>query len=99
MFFLESSEKYFEKKEEEELEEAQAINPEKLAYILIGVSIFLNIIDITLDVVFSIFWGFSFTITLRQRPKGLTHMQRGMTCQRERIRVTPLGFCLRVIVN
>ena len=71
MFFLESSEKYFEKREEEELEEAQAINPEKLAYILIGVSIFLNIIDITLDVVFSIFWGFSFTITLRQRPKGL----------------------------
>ena len=42
MFFLESSEKYFEKKEEEELEEAQAINPEKLAYILIGVSTFLE---------------------------------------------------------
>ena len=46
----------------------------------------------------------SFTITLRQKPKEVTS-SRHRTRQRERepdlrrLRVTPLGFCLRVIVN
>ena len=42
-------------------------------------------------------WGFSFTITLRQKP--VTRMPRWMTRQRESTRITPLGLCLRVIVN
>ena len=36
--------------------------------------------------------GFSFTITLRKKPKGVTRMVS--VCNS-----TPLGFCLRVIVN
>ena len=55
--------------------------------------------DRTHDVVFSRFRGFSFTITLRKKPKGVTHMPRCITRQRESMCVTPLGFCLRVIVN
>ena len=34
----------------------------------------INITDRTLDVVFSRFRGFSFTKTLRQKPKGITRM-------------------------
>ena len=54
----------------------------------------IRITDKTLDVVFSRFRGFSFTITLRQKSKGVKYahalslclvIQRGM-------RVTPLGF-------
>ena len=61
----------------------------------------INNTDKTLDVVFSIlWWGFSFIITLRQRPKGVTRVPRWITRQRESmLRVTALGFCLRVIVN
>ena len=47
-----------------------------------------NNTDITLDVVFSRFRGFSF----KKNPEA--EAQR-----RESIRVTPLGFCLRVTVN
>ena len=62
---------------------------------------FNNNTDRTLDVVFSRFRGFSFTITLRQRLKGVTRM-RGRTgsfclviqCS---MRVTPFGFSLRVL--
>ena len=57
-----------------------------------------NNTDRTLDVVFSRFRGFSFTITLRQKPKWVRRrlsfclvIQRGM-------RVAPLG-CFRIIVN
>ena len=42
---------------------------------------------------------FSITMTLRQNSKGVTRMLRWMTRQKESMRVTPLGFCLRVIVN
>ena len=55
-----------------------------------------------LDVVFLRFRGFSFTIALRQKPKGVPRRQRMLSlclviqcC----LRGTPLGFCLRVIVN
>ena len=50
----------------------------------------------TLDVVFSRFNCFSFTITLRQKPKEVT---RVLSCNSRSMRVTPLGFCLRIIVN
>ena len=58
--------------------------------------------DKTIDVVFSGFRGFSFTITLRQKPKGVQRRQRWITRQRESMRClrgTPLGLCLRVNVN
>ena len=48
------------------------------------------------------FRGFSFTITLRQKPKEVPHRKRWIIRQRESMRClrrTPLGFCLRVIVN
>ena len=41
---------------------------------------------------------FSFTITLRQKLKGVTRMLSLLVIQRC-IRVTPLGFYIRVIVN
>ena len=41
---------------------------------------------------------FSFTITLRQKLKGVTRMPSLLVIQRC-IRVTPLGFYIRVIVN
>jgi len=40
-----------------------------------------------------------FTITLRQKPKGVTSILRRIKRQRESMRVIPLGYCLRVIVN
>ena len=54
----------------------------------------LDLISPGLDVVFSRFRGFSFTITQRSYNwlSFCPLIQRGM-------RVTPLGFCLRVIVN
>ena len=57
------------------------------------------LVDRTIDVVFSRFRVFSFTITLRKKPKGVTRRQRWITRQRESMRVTPLSFCLKVIVN
>ena len=53
--------------------------------------------DRTLDVVFSRFRGFSFTITMRQKPKGVTRIP----CQDREIACLcpPKGFCLRVIVK
>ena len=56
-----------------------------------------NNTDRTLDVVFSRF--FLSTITLRQKPKGVTHMLSLCLVMQRGMRVTPLGFCLRVIVN
>ena len=44
-----------------------------------------NNIDKTLDVVFSRFRGFSFTITLRQKPKKVMRMPRWIKRQRERM--------------
>ena len=41
--------------------------------------------------------GFSFTITPRQKPIEVTHMPHLITRQRESMRVTPSGFCLRVV--
>ena len=55
--------------------------------------------DRTLDVVFSRFRGFSFTITLRQKPKGVTRMLSLCLVIQCDMHVTPLGVCLRVIVN
>ena len=55
--------------------------------------------DWTLDVVFSRFRGFSFTITLRQKPKGVPRMLSLFLVIRRCLRGTPLGFFLRVIVN
>ena len=53
--------------------------------------------DRTLDVVFSRFKVFSFTVILRQKPNGVTRRQRWITKKGESMRVTPFG--LRVIVN
>ena len=58
-----------------------------------------NNTDKILDVVFSRFRGFSFTKTLRQRPKGVTHMLSLCLVIQRCLRGTPLGFCHRVIVN
>ena len=68
-----------------------------------------KITERTLDVVFSRFISISYTITLRQNPKGVTRSRirtdslQNQKTERElvlrRLRVTPLGFCLRVIVN
>jgi len=47
-------------------------------------------------------YGFLFTITLRQKPKGVLRRQRRITRQRESMRCllgTPLGICLKLIVN
>ena len=52
-------------------------------------------IKIKLDVVFLRFMGFSITITLRQKLKGVTRMLRWITRQRRE----SMRFCLRVIVN
>ena len=63
----------------------------------------IKITDNTLDADFSRFGWDSFTITLRQKPRGVSRSRRRITRQREpvlrRLRETPLGFCLRVIVN
>ena len=40
----------------------------------------INITDGTLDVVFSRFRGFSFTISLRQKPKGVTRSMLSLSC-------------------
>ena len=48
---------------------------------------------------FSKFRGFSFTITLRQKPKGVMRMQSLFLVIQRLMRVTHLGFCLRVIVK
>ena len=55
--------------------------------------------DRTQDVAFSRFRVFSFTITLRQKPKGVTHMLSLCLLIQRSITVTPFGFYLRVIVN
>ena len=59
----------------------------------------INNTDRKIDVVFSRLNGFSFTIILRQKPEGVPRRQRWITRQRESMRVTLLGLCLRVIVN
>jgi len=45
------------------------------------------------------FGVFSFTITLRQKPKGVTRMLSVCIVILLGVRVTPLAFCLKVIVN
>ena len=59
--------------------------------------------DRTLDVAFSRFEWNSFTITLRQNPRGVSRSRRRITTQRKpvlrRLRENPLGCCLWVIVN
>ena len=40
----------------------------------------INNTDGTLDVVFSRFRGFSFTISLRQKPKGVTRSMLSLSC-------------------
>ena len=65
----------------------------------------IKITERTLDVVFSIFMCVSFTITLKQKPKGVTLSQRRTGSlsidlqDRQRACSTPLGFCIRVSVN
>ena len=53
----------------------------------------------TLDVVFSRFRGFLFTISLRQKSKGVTRILSPCLVIQRSMRATPLGFCLRVIVD
>ena len=55
----------------------------------------MTITDRTLDVVFSRFRVFSFSINLRQKPKEVTRMR----CRTGSFSRTPFGFYLRVIVN
>ena len=61
----------------------------------------IKITDNTLDADFSRFGWDSFTITLRQKPRGVSRSRRRITRQREpvlhRLRPTSLGFCFRVI--
>ena len=64
----------------------------KFAKSLMQISQINNNTDRTLDVFFSRFRGFSFTIILRQMPKGMPRL-----IARKRMRVTPFGFCLRVM--
>ena len=45
------------------------------------------------------FRGFSFTIILRQNPKGVKCMHFLCLVIQRSMHVTPLGFCLGVIVN
>ena len=63
----------------------------------------IKITDRTLNVVFLRFRGFSFTITQRQYPKGVRRSRRrtDSLCLviLRRLRVTPFGFYLKVIVN
>ena len=62
----------------------------------------IKITDRALDVVFSRFRGLSFTLTLRQKPKGVPRKQRRITIQRESMHWlcgTPLCLHLKVIVN
>ena len=70
-----------------------------------------KITDSTLDVVFSRFRSISFTITLREKPNGVTRIiwvkqALSLSCnstEREpvlrQLRVNPVGFCFKVIVN
>jgi len=57
----------------------------------------IKITNRTLDVVFSRFGWNSFTITLKQKPRRVLR-SLCLVIQR-RLRETPLGFCLRVILN
>ena len=57
----------------------------------------IKITDTTLDVVISGFGCNSFTFTLRQKPRGVSRRQREPVLRR--LRETPLGVCLRVIMN
>ena len=57
----------------------------------------INNTDITLDVVFSRFMGFSFRITMRLH--GVKRMRSLCPVIQRGLRGTPLGFCLIVIVN
>ena len=52
-----------------------------------------------LDVVFSRIRSFSFQKNLRQKPKGVTHKLSLCLVIQRSMRVTPLGFCLRTILN
>ena len=55
--------------------------------------------DNTLDVVFARFRGFSFTITLRQKPKEVMRMLFLCLVIQHSMCVTSSGLCPRVIVN
>ena len=55
--------------------------------------------DRTLDVFFSRFRGFSFILTIRQRPKVVTRMHSLCLVIQRCLRGTPLGFCLRASVK
>ena len=55
--------------------------------------------DNTLDVVFARFRGFSFTITLRQKPKEVMRMLFLCLVIQHSMCVTSSGVCPRVIVN
>ena len=57
----------------------------------------INNTERTLDVVFSRFRDFSFTRTLRQKPKGVTRMLSLCLVNQRSMRVTSLGFCISVI--
>ena len=59
----------------------------------------IKITNRTLDVDFSRFMYVSFKITLRQKPKGVTRKLSLCLVIHRGMRVTPLGFCLRVFVN
>ena len=48
---------------------------------------------------FQDFGGFPLTITLRQKPKGVTHMVSLCHVIQHCLRGTPLGFCLGFMVN
>ena len=54
--------------------------------------------DRILDVILR-FKSFSFTVTLRQKPKGITRMLSLCLVIQCCLHGTPLSFCLRVIVN
>ena len=58
-----------------------------------------NNTDKTLNVVFSRIRGFSFTITQWQKPKRVTRMLSLCLVIQHVMQVTPLGYCLRVVVN
>ena len=65
----------------------------------------IKMINRTMDVVFTRSGWNSFIITLRQKPRGVSHctvsVGIGSRCllSLRRLRETPLGFCLRVMVN
>ena len=60
---------------------------------VLGKSKINNNTDRLLDVVFSRFRGFSFTITLKQKPKEITRMLSLCFVNQRGMRDTPMGFC------